>query len=295
MPGEGKEAGALADAPRAGAAGSPMNAKVVTNAVVTQKIHVSPELIVLRVAPDGWELPDFTPGQFGVLGLPGTAPRVPRADAEEPLQKPEKLIMRAYSIASSSRAKEYLEFYINLVLSGQLTPRLFQLERGDRVFLGKKITGMFTLEQVPEDKHLVLLGTGTGLAPYMSMLRTSFRCGEERKFVIIHGARHSWDLGYRAELTAMARMCGNLQYVTSITRPQEELVPWSGEIGYVQDLWARGLVRDALGFAPTPEDTHFFLCGNPGMVDSMQATLEAEGFVEHKTRAPGQIHTERYW
>jgi ferredoxin--NADP+ reductase len=272
-----------------------MNAKVVTNAIVTQKIHVSPELIVLRVAPDGWELPDFTPGQFGVLGLPGTAPRVPRADAEEPVDKPEKLIMRAYSIASSSRAKEYLEFYINLVLSGRLTPRLFHLERGDRVFLGKKITGMFTLEQVPEDKHVVLLATGTGLAPYMSMLRTSFRCGGQRRVAVVHGARHSWDLGYHAELSSMARMCDNLSYIPSITRPEEELVPWGGEIGYVQDLWTRGLVSEALGFQPTPENTHAFLCGNPGMVDTMQDALEREGFVEHKTRHPGQIHTERYW
>ena len=285
----------VTDAPRASAPGSPMNAKVVTNAIVTQKIHVSPELIVLRVAADGWELPDFKPGQFGVLGLPGTAPRAPQADAEEPLDKPHKLIMRAYSIASSSRAKEYLEFYINLVLSGRLTPRLFQLERGDRVFLGKKITGMFTLEQVPVDKHVVLLATGTGLAPYMSMLRTSFRCDGDRRFAVLHGARHSWDLGYRAELTSMARMCDNLTYVASITRPDEELVPWSGEIGYMQDLWSRGLVAEALGFEPTPDNTHAFLCGNPGMVDTMQEVLEGQGFVEHKTRHPGQIHTERYW
>lgn len=272
-----------------------MNTKTVTNAVVTQKIHVSPELIVLRVAPDGWELPEFTPGQFAVLGLSPDTPRVNVASPEEPNDKPGKMILRAYSVASSSRSREYIEFYINLVLSGRLTPRLFQLDRGDRVFLGKKITGMFTLDRVPEDKNVVLLATGTGLAPYMSMLRTMFPCRPDRRFVVVHGARNSWDLGYRGELSAMSRMSENLEYVTSITRPDEELVPWGGEIGYVQELWERGVVQHALGGRPTPETTHVFLCGNPGMVDSMQKILEAEGFTEHKTHRPGQIHTERYW
>ena len=97
------------------------------NAIIEQRIEVAPGLVKFRVIPDGWELPDFTPGQFTVLGLPGSAPRVRIADQEEPPADPERLIRRAYSIASSSKAKQYLEFYIALVYSGALTPRLLHL------------------------------------------------------------------------------------------------------------------------------------------------------------------------
>ena len=88
------------------------------NAIVAQRVEISPGLIVLRVVPDGWELPDFEPGQFAVLGLPGSAERCAVCDAEEQAADPDKLIKRAYSIASSSRSKEFLEFYVALVRSG---------------------------------------------------------------------------------------------------------------------------------------------------------------------------------
>ena len=188
------------------------------NAIVTQRIEISPELIVLRAGPDGWELPAFEAGQFAVLGLPGKSERITWSDPEEEPPDPGRLIRRAYSIASSSVAKEYLEFYIMLVRSGELTPRLFSLERGDRVWLGKKISGMFTLADVPEDKNIVLISTGTGLAPYISMLRTHLLCGSQQHFAVLHGARHSWDLGYRAELATMHKLCDNFTYVPLISR-----------------------------------------------------------------------------
>lgn len=142
------------------------------NAKVAQRVELSPELIILRIIPDGWELPDFIPGQFAVLGLPGTAKRTNFSDAEEAPSDPDKLIKRAYSIASSSTNKEYIEFYVALVRSGALTPRLFALKPGDSIFLGPKFTGMFTLEMVKQNNNIIMLSTGTGLAPYMSMLRT---------------------------------------------------------------------------------------------------------------------------
>ena len=133
----------------------------LTNAVVTQRIEVSPGLAILRVVPDGWDLPEFSAGQFAVLGLPGAAARYPGSDDEEVERDPAKLIKRAYSIASSSEAQEYMEFYVALVPSGALTPRLFSLGAGDRVWLSKKATGLFTLDQVPSDKHVVLVSTGS--------------------------------------------------------------------------------------------------------------------------------------
>lgn len=265
------------------------------NAVVALRTEISPWLIILRVVPDGWELPAFAPGQFGVLGLPGAAPRSAMSEPEEPSSDPDRLIRRAYSIASSSVTREYVEFYVALVTSGALTPRLFALNIGDRVWLSPKITGMFTFDRVPEDQNVVMIATGTGLAPYMSMLTTHLVCGSPRRFAVLHGARHSWDLGYRSELLTLQHLCRNLSYFPVISRPQNEPAPWPGATGYVQDLWEAGVIEKAWGRRPTPADTHIFLCGSPGMIDGAVALLGSEGFKEHTKKETGQIHVERYW
>jgi ferredoxin--NADP+ reductase len=265
------------------------------NAVVSQKIEVSPGLIILRVVPEGWELPDFKSGQFTVLGLPGTAQRHEYADKEEPLKDPTKLIRRAYSVSSSSVTKEYIEFYITMVASGALTPRIYALNPGDKIFLSKKYSGMFTLDMVEPDSNIILLGTGTGLAPYMSMLRDDLPCNADRKYVIVHGARHSWDLGYRSELNTIANVCKNFTYIPAITRPDGEHIPWGGESGYIQQLWENKVIHTKADLDPTPENTHIFLCGNPSMIDTMVDTLALEGFAEHSKKSPGQVHLERYW
>ncbi len=264
------------------------------NAVVSQRIEISPELLILRVVPDGWELPDFEAGQFGVLGLPESALRSAFAD-REPETDSDKPIKRAYSIASSSKNKEYIEFYITLVRSGKLTPRLFALKPGNRILLGKKFTGMFTLDMIEGEPNILLIGTGTGLAPYMSMLRTHLVCGGDRKFGIIHGARHSWDLGYRSELITLKHMCSNVTYIPIISRPKEEVTPWGGLHGYVQDAWESSALEESWGEKPIPDNTHIFLCGGPAMIETLVSKLESVGFVEHTKKSPGNIHVERYW
>ncbi len=266
-----------------------------TNAIVIQRIEVSPGLIILRIRPDGWELPGWKSGQFAILGLPASAPRVAMADEEERDLEPDKLLKRAYSISSASQERDYLEFFITLVHSGALTPRLFHLEVGDRVWLGERIKGLFTLSKVPEDSNLVFVGTGTGLAPFMSMLRSELECTAERQVAVLLGARHSWDLGYRGELLAMQRYCSFFHYLPTISRPDEELAPWSGNVGYVQDLWRGGALEKVWGGRPVPENTHVLLCGAPNMIESMLAVLEEDGFQEHTRRSPGQIHAEKYW
>jgi len=270
-------------------------ARTEPNAVLTQRIEVAPGLAILRIAPDGWQLPQFLPGQFAVIGLPAKAPRAPMSDPEEPGGDPDRMIRRAYSIASSSLDRQYLELFVTMVRSGELTPRLFALAPGDRLWLGPKFTGMFTLRDVPADQHVVFVATGTGLAPYMSMLRTQLECGGKRRHALLVGARHSWDLGYTAELATMARLCPNVIFLPTVSRPEGEPAPWAGATGYVQQLWTGGALDRAWGGHPTPGDTHVFLCGNPGMIEQMQKTLEAEGFVEHETKRPGQIHVEKYW
>jgi ferredoxin/flavodoxin---NADP+ reductase len=265
------------------------------NAVVLQREEVASGLLILRVAPKDWALPAFKPGQYATLGLPGAAPRVDFSDPDDPPVEPHKLVRRAYSVASSSAEGEYLEFFVTLVRSGSLTPRLFALRPGDPLFLGPKITGMFTLDMVRPDAHLVLAATGTGLAPYMSMLRTLLPRLQDRRIAVLHGARHSWDLGYRAELTTMQRLCPWFSYVPVVADPAAEPVAWNGRTGFVQEAWAAGVVEKAWPFKPTPADTHVFLCGNPLMVTGMLEHLTAAGFVEHTRKTPGQVHLERFW
>ncbi|MHC4470340.1 MAG: ferredoxin--NADP reductase [Planctomycetota bacterium] len=268
------------------------------NATVTRRWDITPVLAIFRVESDG-DLFDFTAGQYCVLGLPPTFPRIPEAEPEEPRdpKKKERLIRRAYSIASSSRQREYLEFYVALVTSGALTPRLWALEPGDRIWVGPKATGLFTLDQVPEEAPLYLLATGTGLAPYMSMLGAELADPEcTRPVVIAHGARYSSDLGYRAELEVYGRKNESFTYIPSITRPAED-PDWCGETGYVQAQVADGRLERLSGVPLDPTGTHVFLCGHPSMIEAATEILVVRGFTEWSKREnpEGTIHTEKYW
>jgi len=266
------------------------------NGVVTQRIEITPQLIKLRVTPDGWELPKFTAGQYCVLALPASAPRSELASEEHPLpDDPNKLIRRAYSVASSSISNEYLEFYVGLVHSGALSPRLFALKSGDHLFLGDKLRGMFTLSEVPVEFNVVLAATGTGVAPYMSMIRTEIEDGLRRRFAVIHGACHSIDLGYNNELRTLDRLSQTFTYLPILSHAHEEPVPWKGYEGFVQKLWTDRVLEEKWGFKLTPENTHVFLCGNPMMIKEMTGILISEGFAEHSKKSPGQIHSEQYF
>src|SRR5450759_3942409 len=305
------------------------------NATVASRVEVAPGLVIMRVIPD--KLPfEFKPGQYVVLGLKASEPRIAEADQEDPsvlptgepessqvgayavaaaviggtpesqaavdiqaaavaraAANPDRLIRRAYSIASESLADEYLEFYLTGVMSGELTPRLFNLKIRDRVYVGPKAVGVFTLDKAP-GKHILMIGTGTGLAPYMSMLRSDLECNGERNFVVVHGARYSWDLGYRTELTGLARHCGNFHYIPVITRPQDD-VPWRGRSGYLQNVIASGAIEEKTGLTLTPDKFDIFLCGNPGMIETIIGWAEGRGFTRDKGHDHGTLHVEEYW
>jgi ferredoxin--NADP+ reductase len=267
------------------------------NAVVTLRNQISPWLMVLQVVPDGGILPDYVPGQCMALGLSGAASRCALADPEATPAEPDKLIRRVYSLASSPANREFLEFYIALVPGGALTPRLFDLKIGDRIWLGPKAVGKFTYDdlKVPAGSNLVLIATSSGLAPFVSMLSKHLKLTPRRRVVVIHGVRHSWDLGYRSILMAMEHLRPNLIYLPVVSRPSEEPVPWKGATGHVQDVWKSGAIEQAWGCRPAPENTHVFLCGSPQMSEAMLEVLGQEGFSEQTKDEPGQIHVEKYW
>ena len=263
------------------------------NAIVQQVVQVSPIMKVFRIAPLGWELPDFKPGQFVGIGLPPSSPKCSEATEEVVEPAPDKLIKRAYSIASSNISKDYVEFYITLVHSGALTPRLFNLQIGDKIWVGQRFVGMFTLDEVDENQNIVLIATGTGVAPYMSMLRSD-ALKRKGNIVVIHGAANSWDLGYSSELNLLETIAPHFDYIPTITEPQKEHVTWKGKTQFIQEIWEEGTVEKLWGFKPTPENTHVFLCGNPNMVNGMIECLAKDGFIEHSRKQPGQIHVEKF-
>jgi ferredoxin--NADP+ reductase len=263
------------------------------NATITRRDEINHGLLVLQVTPDE-ELPAFKAGQYTVLGLPGSATRSAYADPEDPPADPAKIIKRAYSIASSSLQGKYLEFYVALVRTGALTPRLFALRVGDRIFLGRKIVGMFTLDDVPAGNHLLFVATGTGLAPYLSMLRSAYEFDAFRTTVVCHAARVSWDLGYRSELEGLAARFPNFHYLPIIDEVARD-PSWTGRVGFANHLVEDGTIAERLGHDLDPSSTSVFLCGNPLMIESMMALLTARGFTKHSRRQPGTIFVEEYW
>ena len=275
----------------------PYNAKLVERELIHDTLGI------FRIAFEG-EGPkkDFEPGQFTNLAL--IAPPDPEAEAKAAELPPEKrrparvkLVRRAYSIASAPTEKRWLEFYIVAVDEGALTPRIFDLEVGDRLFMDNKIKGHFTIKDVPEGKNLVTVATGTGLAPFLSMYQQyKDTPGRFNKFVFIHGVRHEEDLGYREELEQLAKDDQRVVYIPAVTRAPDDS-PFDGYRGRVTTLFSDGTYEKTVGQPLNPETDHVFLCGNPAMIDQLENELvERDGFVVKSPRQKdGNLHFERYW
>ena len=255
------------------------------NATIVKRVDVTPELIILQIKPDK-AFADFLPGQYVALGLFGSSARPLDFPPEHESHAPEKLIKRAYSIGSTPQQKEYLEFYIAIAPAGALTSRLVMLREGDRVFVTPKLTGTFTICDVPADHNLVMVSTGTGIAPYMSMLRSPGTWTAARKITLLHGVRYSSDLAYRDELLELAARDKRFSYHAIVSRADPQ---WSGEKGYVQRFFAEDILK------LDPVIDHVFMCGNPAMIDDTQKILESRGYTVHSKRNPGTLHLEKYW
>lgn len=253
------------------------------NATVKSRVNQTKDLIFMRILPDAG-VPDFLPGQYVALGLYEGHELDPalRLAAGEKL----KLIKRAYSIGSSPVQKDYIEFYFAIVPQGELTPRLDLLQEGDRLFMAQKITGTFTLAGIPDDARLIFVATGTGMAPFMSMIRTPSTWSAGRQIVVLHGVRYPSDLGYREDLDRLQNE-GRITYIPIVSRADES---WGGARGHVQSLFTQDgpLILD-------PARDHVFLCGNPAMINDTEALLVAGGFREHSRKHPGNLHFEKYW
>ncbi|MEX2215942.1 MAG: FAD-binding oxidoreductase [Phycisphaeraceae bacterium] len=132
----------------------------LANARLIARSDLNADLCIVRIAPDSGQVPAFEPGQFATLGLP------------ESDEAPGRLVRRPYSIASSPDARDHIELLLARVKEGHFTSRFWPLRPGSPIWLDPHIHGRFTLAAVPPDADLVMVATGTGIAPFMSMLRT---------------------------------------------------------------------------------------------------------------------------
>lgn len=239
---------------------------------------------------DGSPIPGFVAGQYTSLGL-------------EVAQ--DFFITRAYSIASPPSQKDSFEFYIALVVDGALTPHMFKSEEGATWYFYKPV-GHFTLDKT-QRKRFFFVSTGTGLAPFRSMvceLENQGRLGEHH-VVMANGASYEPELGYRAEMEGFAqRYSDRFMFIPSVSRPAEKH-PADLSRGRINDL-----LRTMMGYphetAPgkephvgvgldpkkiaeicPPKETAVFLCGNPSMIEDMREPLEKAGYDE--------VHVEEYW
>lgn len=260
------------------------------NATLVYRKDLTHDLAIIRVRPDSGEIPPFTPGQYAELALPAPDQEYPQADS-----KPQKLIRRSYSIGSPPSIRDYIELYIVLVPGGALTPELWELKENDRLWMGPKIKGKFTLDEIPPAKDLIMVSTGTGLAPYRSMLLEYSGQNRWRRLVIIHGTRYARDLGYREEFEPLDKARADFLYLPIVTREAEDST-WKGARGRVTTLFESKVAFEKhLGFPLDPGKCHVLLCGNPAMIDSVQALLEQQDFQAHSKKNPGNLHFERYW
>lgn len=238
------------------------------SAELFERRDVSPRLAVFRFRAA--ERPSFTAGQYATIGV----------------AVDEDIIERPYSIVSSPN-EPFLEFFVELVPGGDLTPKLWELKLGSRILIRRRVVGQLTV--APRAKRHLMLATVTGVAPFVSILRTEEierRRGKlsDAQFLLIHGASRVTDFGpYLNELEELSR-AGSLTYVPTISRPWEE-PNWKGETGRVEDILRKYTDRFVTGHP----DSMAYACGHPSMIENVEGVLKRAGFRKD------QIRKEQYF
>jgi ferredoxin--NADP+ reductase len=231
-------------------------------ATIVERRDLAEDLWLIRVDPGGPF--KFVAGQYATLGV----------------ENGEKRIERAYSIVSSPY-EETLEFFIELVPQGELTPKLYLLKVGDTMHCRKIPKGRFTLDLKSGRTNHFLLATVTGIAPFVSYVRTlykDYKTGANgmpgpHKLFCIQGGSRSWEFGYRDELEKIANEVPWFKFATTISRPWEDPA-WNGETGRVDDLVRK--YADQWGLKP--DTTTAYLCGHPSMCESGLGILKRAGW-----------------
>lgn len=271
-----------------------MSPKVIEyNATITSRSDLTDKLAIFKIRPD--QQPpshdQFTSGQYAVLGANNAS-------------HPEKgSVKRAYSIASAPHQIQEFEFYIRYVdhpaSNNPLTHLLWDMKIGSRLWIGQKITGHFTLEHHlndDDDRLIIFIAAGTGIAPFLSMLRSAkLNAQTGKEFVLLHGVSYSEDLGYRKELESLQQDL-NLRYIPTISRPDSN---WQGMKGRAEShLLPQGLssfeqaIGREVGFI-SPQRCSVFACGLQGTIEGAILGLLERGFIPNEKRIQRYLASDR--
>ncbi|KIL06127.1 ferredoxin-NADP reductase [Stutzerimonas stutzeri] len=240
---------------------------------------LTPNLFTLRTTRDpGFR---FTAGQFARLGV----------------RKPSGCIVwRAYSMVSAPH-DEFLDFFSIVVPDGEFTSELSRLKVGDELLVEKQAFGFLTLDRFPDGRDLWLLATGTGIAPFLSILQDFEAWQRFERIVLVYSVRQQRELAYQQLIADLPRreylegLGDKLTYVPVVTREQ---VPGALH-GRITQLIETGELERAAGLALSPEHSRIMLCGNPQMIEDTRAVLKTRDLQLALTRRPGQVAVENYW
>jgi ferredoxin--NADP+ reductase len=228
-------------------------------------------LFSLRVAAP--RLP-FEAGQFVRIALDIGGERIPRP----------------FSFVNAPE-DPVLEFYGVIVPGGPLSPHLARLKAGDPLYVADNPAGWLILTEVPAAEDLWLVATGTGIAPFLSILRTEEPWQRYKRVILVHGVRNANELVYGDLINRlMLAHSGKLSYVRFVSREQLPGVL----AGRIPAAVGDGRL-EAAAAAISPERSQFMLCGNPDMLKDMAVALAGRGLKKHRRRSPGQITVESFW
>lgn len=251
----------------------------ITASRMLWKRQWTPKLLSFRIARDMHFR--FVPGQFARLGI----------------RKPDGgQIWRPYSIVSAPW-EEHLEFYSIVVPGGQFTTELARLAPGDEILIERQAHGFLTTSRFADGRDLWMLATGTGLAPFLSILQDEDTWRRFERLVLVHGVRHADELAYREEIAALRQhplwqdRGDRLGYHPVVSRePRREALA-----GRIPALLAGGELEHAAGLEIRPEYSRIMICGGPAMVEDTHRALIAKGCRLSRLSAPAQIALENGW
>lgn len=239
---------------------------------VVENTHWTDNLFSLKIdAP----IEKFKAGQFTSLGLDFEGER----------------IARPYSFLSAP-GKQPIEFFFYTAIDGVLSNAMTNLRFGDKIFVKREANGFFTLEEVPDGKTLWLLATGTGVAPYFSILETEEPWERFKKIVLVHAVRRTADLRYQNLISKLSCAFHDRFIFRAFVSRESSTTALPGRI---PAAITGGLLEKSVGIKLSANDSQIMLCGNPDMITDSITALKSKGLKKHRRRNPGQITVEKYW